>query len=747
MSEQRRQQVEKLLDEAYQLKDQIEQRLLVESNDPVTVAKLNLDLKNVNEQIAGYIAELEGVKASVGPLLAPNKPLLFVGREDLIRTVKGQLFEGGCAALAALDGKGGVGKTTLALWLAWDAEVLAHFSGGVLWAALGPDADPDYQLRGWLEALGGDPGQASTTTALVAKVKSALQGRPCLLIIDDVWQVEHARLFQAITGPGCAHLLTTRDEALARRFAPKGLSRVEELPEAEAVELLQTLCPAVARADEVALRRMARAVGCLPLALTLIGGYLSDNVSLAAEARQAFERLQAAQTWLGLVDEVERHLNLQQVVELSLQALPSEEYRQAFTGLAPFAPKPASFELAAVQAVTQMDDPGLFGLLVRRNLLEVADGSEERVMVHQVMAATAEKQATQQGRLDELRQGHAQYYLDLAEADTEDWQRIEPEWAQIAYAWEKLSGAEGNEELAMAYIWALTEFQTLRGLWREQISWIERGLVIVRAAGNLHDEGTLLHNMALRYDALGEKGQALDYYEQALPLRRAVGDRKGEASTLNNIGQVYWSLGDNEKALEYYEQDLPLRKAVGDRQGEATTLGCIGLVYSALGDKAKALDYYEQALPLIRAVGDRKGEATTLNNIGMVYDDRGEKAKALAYYEQALPLRRAVGDRSGEAQTLNNIGGVYSDLGDKVKALDYLEQALPLSRAVGDRAGEATTLNNMGWVYWEQGQREKGIALVEQALPLLEAVQSPNAKIAAQTLAQMRQILEQEKSG
>lgn len=76
-----------------------------------------------------------------------------------------------------------------------------------------------------------------------------------------------------MAGPGCALLLTTRDQAIARAFAPVAHEFVHELSEDEAVGLLNQLCRQAASADAAAVRRLARAVGGLPLALKLCLAY------------------------------------------------------------------------------------------------------------------------------------------------------------------------------------------------------------------------------------------------------------------------------------------------------------------------------------------------------------------------------------------------------------------------------------------------------------------------------------------
>src|SRR5690606_5453099 len=120
----------------------------------------------------------------------------------------------------------------------------------------------------------------------------------------------------------------------------------------------------------------------------------------------------------------------------------------------------------------------------------------------------------------DVRSRHRAYYLALVNEDREDWRRIEQAYGQIKWAW---SGVDGEEVLQ--WVGALGIYQDRRGLWRDYLEWAGRGLELARAEGRRSDEATLLSNIGLVYNRLGQRQQALDYYERALPIREEVGDR------------------------------------------------------------------------------------------------------------------------------------------------------------------------------------------------------------------------------
>ena len=656
------------------------------------------------------------------PLFAhvPAMPTYFVGREEMVETLISQLTSGEALALSA-EGLGGVGKTTLAVALAHHQTVLDHFKDGVLWAGLGPQAGESEVmsiLTAWAMALGQDIAGLIDLSERKQAVKQLIGQRALLLVIDDVWQLDLAQALRC-GGPHCCHLLTTRNKAIAHQFAGATQAQsVESLAEDPAYTLLQALAPAACAADPQTSRELAQAVGGLPLALELLGGYLAETeINLFPEL---FADL-AGQTWAELSDPGQRlqlaqqrlgskggKVSLQETLALSLAELSVQE-QAAFYALGAFAPKPERFSRAAAEAVAETSGQTLLKLAVR-NLVEVEG---QQLALHQVVADVVRTGLDQAAVAR-----HRAYYLGLANQDRDNWRRIEEAYEQIKRGWQETT----EDEDRFRWVGALQEYQRLRGLWRDQLEWYEAGLAAARALEQRKDEGTMLSAIGGVYDDLGQRDKALEYYEQALLIREKVGDQVGLATTLNNIGLVYDHLGQRDKALEYYEQALPIREKVGDQGGLGDTLNNIGGVYFALGQRDKALKYYERTLVIDEEVEDKARLATTLNNIGMVYGALGQRDKALKYYEQALPIIEIVGDRAMMAGVLNNIGLVYRQLGQNDKALDYFQQDLAISEEMGDRVGMTSTLNNIGTVYHNLGQSDKALEYYQQALPILEEV-------------------------
>ena len=231
----------------------------------------------------------------------------------------------------ALHGMGGIGKTVVARALCEDPEVQAAFPDGILWTTLGhevTDATLRSKLRKWIGALGGVVSEiAPKVDRLKAILAQLLAERACLLIVDDVWQRNHAEAF-LVGGPCCRLLLTTRDAEIAHGLGAR-LQPVDVMARDQAVALLEQWADGKldSDADDVKGQIVAR-VGCLPLAIRLAGEQLRRH-----DPARWLARFDARTLRRRRPEDV--HDSLFQTLSLSLDNL-GEENRRCYTALAIF---------------------------------------------------------------------------------------------------------------------------------------------------------------------------------------------------------------------------------------------------------------------------------------------------------------------------------------------------------------------------------------------------------------------------
>jgi hypothetical protein len=316
----------------------------------------------------------------------PSEPRYFVGRERELDHIKELLGVGAEArqvrvqALTAVHGLPGIGKTTLANRLSHDPEVHATFVDGVLWGAIGPSPNLLARVAGWGDVLGSQEmlGAGMLRQALDA-LRQRLRGKRMLVVLDDVWEVEHAAPIIHACSADCALLVTTRAPGVVDRLSvpADAVSQVAPLSSDEALGLLGLLVPPVVQARPEACARLVADLGYLPLAIHVAGGLLREEERMGWGVDDLLDDLSTSTALLSAkapMDTMDRDTaalpTVAALIERSVAHLPTD-LKTAFAGLGAFAAQPATFSLDELRVVWMTDDPrSLLRGLVTRGLVE-----------------------------------------------------------------------------------------------------------------------------------------------------------------------------------------------------------------------------------------------------------------------------------------------------------------------------------------------------------------------------------------
>jgi class 3 adenylate cyclase len=248
------------------------------------------------------------------PRELPGRLTEFTGRhQELARLHEflGAVATGTPAVvITAIDGLGGVGKSSLAVEAAW--RLADRFPDGQLYldlhgSTVGLDPlTPLQALTHLLGSLGTDPSSIPTEVEeATARYRTLASHRRLLILLDNARDATQVR--PLLPGhPGCAVLVTSRDTLAFL----DGVTRValDVLPEPQALELLDRLVgPDRIHAEPDAARRLVRACGLLPLAIQLTGRRLATRpawslahyAALLADEHQRLGRLRFGDRAVG----------------------------------------------------------------------------------------------------------------------------------------------------------------------------------------------------------------------------------------------------------------------------------------------------------------------------------------------------------------------------------------------------------------------------------------------------------------
>lgn len=653
------------------------------------------------------------------------------------------------AAVCAIDGMAGVGKTALAIHAAH--RLANQFPDGQLFIDMHgfteglPPVDPADALDRLLRSLGvlGDaiPRDPEDRAALF---RSRLAGRRILVVLDNVAHEGQVLPLVPAT-PGCLILVTGRQRLLGTDDV---LSiSLDVLPRQDAVDLFGLVVGqqrATREADRVV--EVIDLCGRLPLAVRIAAARLKARPTWSVA--HLAERLQDRRHRLTELEIGQR--SVVAALQVSYQNLTSDLKRvfrllgfhpgldidtaaaAALTGLPPRRVDRLLESLVDVHLLQQRGHGRYrFHDLIRHHASALAEAEEPPGSRHQAMRGLIDHWRWSALRAaDKIQPGRTPAgpipsrlpatvpHFDTAD-EAIDWFAVEHKnlLVGIGYA-ERHRLYEHTYHLAIS----LRPFFYGHGQIDDWITVAQSGLDAARRTGDDLSIATALSNSASAHLTFGQNEEALAEQDEARELFHRLGDEHSAARAQVTAGYVLFRLGRYTEALQRQWQALETLHDLGNVPGRAAGRSLIGLLLWRLGRYQDSLRHQRLALADHTALGDLSGQADARTLIALVQTRLGADADAVDQARAALDLYRRSMENRGQAYALNLLGSVYARQNRHEVALEHLTPALELIREVGERGTEARTTSLIGLVARRRGdltgaleQQERALAIAREA--------------------------------
>jgi predicted ATPase len=679
----------------------------------------------------------------------PTPATRLIGREWAVDRIQ-QLLGHDDVRLLTLFGAGGSGKTRLALCVA--SESVDVFAQGVWFVPLAGVSDPAQVPMSIIQALNLKP---TPGLSPLHSLVTYLRHKQMLLVLDNFEQVEEAAAVvdEILTAaPGLKVLVTSRTVLHLygeHEFSvpplevpdPYSIEETTEVSHYGAIQLFVERAQAVVpdfvltAENRAVIAQICARVDGLPLALELAAARVK-----VLPPELLLERLSRARLSMltgGPRNLPSRQQTLRNTFTWSYELLSPVE-QAWFPRLGVFI---GSCSLEAAEAMMQAvaaerEDTPVFisvldmleqlvdsSLLVR---LPMA-GEQARFTMLETLREYALERLTTQEKFERLRDWHARYYLDVAEA-AEIGLRGPQQLMWLARL------VADRDNFRAAFAWSLQRAKA--GMSIHVPSYFERGSLAEseRVAGSktlssqalpgaelLAVELCLRLAAALRpyweWQGYLDEGRSWLGAALAVSLEGEVGKTvlAARAKALSEDARLVCLQNEQAQAVELAEASIALWRQLDDARGLATALLHRGWPAHALGEYEVAKRVYTEGLQLLPSPDDTWLRAQLLFYLAAAEGFSSNFEQMESLYTQSRRLFEQLGDKISIADLLKDQGGLSILEGKFTTAIDLLLKSIKLCYEVGHKQFVATCMGSLGFAFGLRGEPDLELASIYSA--------------------------------
>ncbi|RYU96200.1 tetratricopeptide repeat-containing sensor histidine kinase [Emticicia agri] len=185
-----------------------------------------------------------------------------------------------------------------------------------------------------------------------------------------------------------------------------------------------------------------------------------------------------------------------------------------------------------------------------------------------------------------------------------------------------------------------------------------------------------------------------------------------QEAALNNIAVAYDDLGDRDNAMKYAMKAIELQEKANFKKLDSSPYSLVGGILKFYKKPMEALKYYQRALKVDTDKGDLKGMAINENQIGNLYDDLQKQDEALRHYKIGLKHAEEAKYLLLKTDLLSNLGRMEIHFKRYKEAEKYLKENETLCRSLDSRTALANGCVLLGNLYLYQ----KNYSLAEKYL-------------------------------
>ncbi|MBM7810469.1 AfsR/SARP family transcriptional regulator [Saccharothrix algeriensis] len=693
-------------------------------------------LSGAADSVAPPVDEVERAAARPEPTRSylPHDTTSFSGRSaELVELVEGTRNALPTAlVISAIDGMGGVGKTTLAIHLAH--HIADEYPDGQYFIDLrgfSPGMDPVTPEQA-LDALLLDSGVPPELVPVDLERRSALwrsrmAGQRALLVLDNA--ADAAQVTPLLPGTAGVLVVVTSRRKLTALEGAVPLS-LDVMTREDGVSLFTTVVGAHRAGSEPdAVDTVVELCGRLPLAIRIAAARLRDRSSwtvadlmdrLRTQRQRSLFLRAGGQSVMAVLRVSYRYLAPSQQRLFRLLSLHPGTDFDAYTAAALGG---VDVEEAVDVLESLYDDNllkqnvagryyfhDLIGDCAGQLLAEAAEEQEERAAVHRLLDYYLQVAHTWCGLLDPgiyrnaPRVDHVLGEIREVDSYKGAVDALNAEFANLTAA-ALFAAQRGWHRHAWQLVCTLHPFLKLRNFGGKAYDLYKSAAEAARAAGDEFGESISLQGLSGACREQRTVTEAVEHLNRALELMRRVGDVDREAHQTVDLGNLMFRADRLPQARDLYLAADRLLAGSTDTRLRSAVVNNLGVLCRDLGEFDLALDHLRRALEM--PGHSSRDRLITEGVLGTALHLRGDHQAALHAFGQVLDEATADRFAYGEAMALMGMSSVYRHLGDLMASVEHGRRALRSAREFGFREFECEALSCLGEAFFLLADTER----------------------------------------
>ncbi|RKK81566.1 hypothetical protein BFJ68_g17607, partial [Fusarium oxysporum] len=676
---------------------------------------------------------------------------LFVGRYDILARLQGLLFQEG-RRKAALVGLGGIGKTQIALQLAyWIKEKKPDYS--VFWVPALSRASFEQACVQIIDACDIPTADNNNSVKSVRQYLSSKRAGKWLLVVDNADDMQTVMgsmgvekgIYRSLPQSDEGRILfTTRYQKVAVSVAGRNIVDVPAMGRDEATSYLkEALIQEMSSTDDEVMNHLLTLLAHLPLAITQAAAYMNENQIPFTEYLQLFENTDRDRIELLSAEfqDDTRYEQSQDPVATTWfisfnQIRKADELASRILMFLAYVEPRAVPQSMLPEGETQQQMTRAIGTLCGYRFLDRRGSSEVfdmHSLVHlAIMSWVAENYSQKEqsqaaiARLEEV-------------FPTDEWENRDV-WRQyLPHAMKLLRCTEDDwsEELCELGYWA-GRCLLVDGRVTEAVELLEHVVAVQETAlaENHPDRLATQHELAGAYQADGQTKEAVKLLKHVVAVEETTlaENHPDRLASQHVLARAYQADGQIKEAVKLLKHVVAVEETTlaENHPSRLTSQHNLARAYQADGQIKEAVKLLEHVVAVRETTlaENHPDRLASQHVLAAAYQADGQIKEAVKLLEHVVAVQETTlaENHPSRLTSQNNLAGAYQDNGQIKEAVKLLKHVVAVQETTlaENHPSRLTSQNNLAAAYQADGQIKEAVKLLKHVVAVEETTLAEN---------------------